>query len=155
MMQQGLLIKLVAMKQVTWPSVGRMGWHSKHGRIVRVIAWTQLPKHALTNSLAGYRGTSHTSYVCTREYWMIYRGLRILAVVWFGFTPPPLSKLDRRQTGRPRMRDTLLTGEGGKGWVWSRIIRPQKSLKIIQYTLVWTKPETFVFWFLICSKIFC
>ncbi len=28
--------------------------------------------------------------------------------------PPPVSKLDRRHTGRLRKRDKLLTGEGGK-----------------------------------------
>ncbi len=40
-----------------------------------------------------------------------------LAILWFGSstTPPPpspVSKLDRRHTGRPRKRDNLLTGEG-------------------------------------------
>jgi len=42
--------------------------------------------------------------------------------------PPPDSKLDRRHTGRLRKRDNLLTGEGGWGWVRSRIIRPQENL---------------------------
>ncbi len=39
--------------------------------------------------------------------------------------PSPVSKLDRRHTGRLRKRDDLLTGEGR---AWSRIIRPQESL---------------------------
>jgi hypothetical protein len=51
---------------------------------------------------------------------MIYRGAGFLAV-WFlahPLPPFPVSKLDRRQTGRLRKRDKLLSGEGvgGKGW---------------------------------------
>jgi len=30
--------------------------------------------------------------------------------------PSPMSKLDRRHTGRLRKRDKFLTGEGGRGW---------------------------------------
>jgi hypothetical protein len=40
-------------------------------------------------------------------------------MIWFLVhplpTPSPVSKLDRRNTGRLRKRDNLLTGEGGKG----------------------------------------
>ncbi len=44
----------------------------------------------------------------------------------------PVSKLDRRHTGRLRNRDKLLVGEGEGGWrkTRSRIIRLQKSLDI-------------------------
>ncbi len=31
-------------------------------------------------------------------------------------SPSPVSNIDRRHTGRLRMRDKLLTGEGGRGW---------------------------------------
>jgi hypothetical protein len=58
------------------------------------------------------------SILCTREYWMIYRGPGFLAVLWFGssptpFPPSPASKLDRRHIGRLRKRDKLRRGEGG------------------------------------------
>jgi len=36
--------------------------------------------------------------------------------------PAPISKLDRRHTGRLRKRNKSLKGEGGRGWAWSRII---------------------------------
>ncbi len=47
--------------------------------------------------------------------------------------PPPVSKLDRRQTGRLRKRDNLLIGEGGRG---AKSARKPGALKIIQYSLV-------------------
>ncbi len=45
-------------------------------------------------------------------------------------TPSPVGKLDRRHTERLRKRGKLLTGEGGAGWAWSRIIRPQESMAL-------------------------
>ncbi len=58
-----------------------------------------------------------------REYWMIYRELGFLAVIWFGSTrsapPSPVSMIDRRHTGRLRKRDILLRGGGGRGRVWA------------------------------------
>jgi hypothetical protein len=43
--------------------------------------------------------------------------------------PPPVSKLDQQHTGRPRMRDTLLTEEGGaRVWGRSHIIQWRESL---------------------------
>jgi hypothetical protein len=50
----------------------------------------------------------------TREYF-IYRGPGFLAIVWFGSSPTLSDDLDRRHTRRPRKRDNLLTGEGGRG----------------------------------------
>jgi hypothetical protein len=49
---------------------------------------------------------------------MIYKGLGFLAIVGVSTSSPspPLSKLDRRHTGRLRKRDNLLTGEGWGGW---------------------------------------
>jgi hypothetical protein len=56
----------------------------------------------------------------TREYLMIYRGPGFLAV--YDLDPPPsphppspVSKLDRRHTGRLRKRENFLTGEGTGG----------------------------------------
>ncbi len=50
-----------------------------------------------------------------REYKMIYRGPGFLPVVLVGYSPSPVSKLDRRHRGRLRKRGNLLTVEGGKG----------------------------------------
>ena len=48
---------------------------------------------------------------------MVYREPGFLAVVSFGSSPTPspspVSKLDRRHTGRLRKRDDLLTVKGG------------------------------------------
>ncbi len=68
-----------------------------------------------------------------REYWMVYRGPGFLAVIWFGSSPmhpspTPVSKLDRRHTGR-LMRDNWLP-EKGK-WVSEEPpnqTRPQRIL---------------------------
>ncbi len=53
----------------------------------------------------------------SREYWMIFRGLAFLAVVWFGSFPILFRqyKLFRRHKGRLRKRENLLTGNGGQG----------------------------------------
>ncbi len=40
---------------------------------------------------------------------------RMLWLLAHPFPPSPVSKLDRRHTGRLRNRDNLLSGEGGKG----------------------------------------
>ncbi len=55
-------------------------------------------------------------YVQTREDSMIYRGLNVLVVLWFGstpapFLPSPLIKQDRRLTDRER--ETIAGGGGG------------------------------------------
>ncbi len=49
---------------------------------------------------------------------MIYRGPGILVEIFFVSSPsasPPVSKLDRRHTGRLEMRDNLQTGGGKEG----------------------------------------
>ncbi len=70
----------------------------------------------------------------TRAYWMIYRGPCFLAVVWFSSSPTPshspVSKLDRRFTGRMRKRNNLLTGEGWRMWARSQIIPLQESMAL-------------------------
>jgi len=72
--------------------------------------------------------------ILSRENWMIYKGPGFLAVVGFGSSPTPLpalfpvSKLDRRHTGRHWKRDNLRTGEGGRGWRRSQIRRWRESL---------------------------
>jgi hypothetical protein len=50
--------------------------------------------------------------------------------------PSPVIKLDQRRTGRLRRRDKLLTGEGGRGWAWNRILRPQESLVLYTHTIL-------------------
>jgi hypothetical protein len=54
------------------------------------------------------------AWVALKEYWIIYREPGFLAVVLFDSFPPPspVSKLDRRHTGRLLKRDNFLTGEG-------------------------------------------
>jgi hypothetical protein len=53
-------------------------------------------------------------------------------------SPSYVSKLDQRQTGRPRKRENLLTGEGEEG-VGEKLnhttARMPGPLKIIQYSL--------------------
>ncbi len=76
------------------------------------------------------RGRDVWALLCmrdSREYLMIYRELGFLAVALMGSSPTP-SPLDRRHTGRRRKRDNLLTVEGGRGRVRSRILWPQVSL---------------------------
>ena len=73
------------------------------------------------------------------------------AVVWFGslHTPYPLSPVSkrvRRHTGRLRKSDNLLTGEGGRGWARSRIIRPQGSLILYKsFNTLWFWLKKIVF----------
>ncbi len=104
------------------------------------------PYRKRANIVSGYvvynEGAGWT--VWRREYWMIYRGLGCLAVIWFGstpihFPPSPVSKLLIIVSLTVCHLSRFLTGEGGGvGWAWNRIVRPQKSanLQIIQYSLV-------------------
>ncbi len=55
----------------------------------------------------------------------------------YGLAPPPphptpslVSKFDRPHTGRLRKRDNLLTGERGKEWGRSQIIRERENLAL-------------------------
>ncbi len=54
-------------------------------------------------------------------------------MIWL-LAPPlsPVSQLGRRHIGRLRKRDNLLTGEGGRGWARSRIIRLQECLVLFK-----------------------
>jgi hypothetical protein len=65
---------------------------------------------------------------------MIYGEPGLLAVVWFGSSPTPspslVIMLDRQHTGRLRKRDNVLTGDVGRGWARSHIIRSQESLAL-------------------------
>jgi hypothetical protein len=75
--------------------------------------------------------------VTKREYWIIYRGPGFLAV-----PPPhlPLSQFELWHLGRPRKRDNLLTGEGGKGWRRSQIIRRRESLVLSKsFNILWSQ----------------
>ncbi len=71
-----------------------------------------------------------------REYWVIYRGPGFLAVLWFGSSPTPFP-LSFRSASCLSFSVFLCvadqacwrpTGERGRGWARSRIIRPQESL---------------------------
>ncbi len=63
----------------------------------------------------------------------IRRGPGFLAVLRLGSTPlphlPSVSWSGDKQK-ELRKRGKLLTGEGGAGWAWSRIIRPQESMAL-------------------------
>ncbi len=54
-----------------------------------------------------------------KEYWNIYGGPGLFAVVWFGsylpLSPYPACKLNGRHTGRLRKRDNFLTEKGRGG----------------------------------------
>ncbi len=78
--------------------------------------------------------------VKVKEYWMIYRGPGFYA------PPPPtppsshLSKLDWPHTGRLKKRDNLLTGERGKEWGRSQIIRERENLALYKsFNTSWLK----------------
>jgi hypothetical protein len=68
----------------------------------------------------------------TREYWIIYRGLGFLTVVWFGsyptFSPSPISKPNRRYADRLEREMELANGRGVSGWGRSQIIQRRESL---------------------------
>ncbi len=67
------------------------------------------------------------------EYWIIYKGsdffLLFCIIFWLlpSRLPPPVSKLDRRHTGRLRKRESSLTVEGEGGWGRSQIIHGEKA----------------------------
>jgi hypothetical protein len=66
---------------------------------------------------------------------MIYRGPGFLAVVLFA--PSRVSKLDRRHKGRPRKRDTILTGEGGgEGVKGAKSYDVERAWSSINYLIV-------------------
>ncbi len=49
-----------------------------------------------------------------REYWMIYRGLGFLTVVWVSSSPTPLPLLPSLSPTGDIQRDNLLTEDGGR-----------------------------------------
>ena len=64
-------------------------------------------------------------------------------MIWLLVHPLPLSpvsKLDRRHTGRLRKRDNFLKGQGTRGWARRRIIRRKKSWSSINYTILTVSP---------------
>ncbi len=46
---------------------------------------------------------------------MIYRGPDFLAVILFGSSPSPVSKIDRRYAERVKVGNSLMEGVGGGG----------------------------------------
>ncbi len=84
-------------------------------------------------------------WVCTREYWMIYRGPDFLMIVWLGssptpFSPSPVSKLPLYFSLPVWRRQSLLTAErekgGGGGVARSRIIRPRENPCSINHSIL-------------------
>ncbi len=65
-----------------------------------------------------------------REYWMIYRGLGFVAVVWFGSSPPSSPPL-------PSVSSTGRTTDGGVGEARSRIIKAARK-PLVLYKLFHT-----------------
>jgi hypothetical protein len=51
-----------------------------------------------------------------REYCILYRGPGFFAVVWFGSSPSPVSKLERRRTEKERQLPDSRVGGGGKSY---------------------------------------
>jgi hypothetical protein len=84
----------------------------------------------------------------SRQDSMIYRGKGFLAVMRFGSTPTllpliPVSKLPLFRSLPVCHRSSLLTGEGGRGCAWSRIILPQESLALYKsFTLNLSLPAS-------------
>ncbi len=64
----------------------------------------------------------------SREYWMIYRGPGLLAVVWLSCTPSAVSNLYLFLSLPVYRQSSLLLGEvGERGWARSWIIRRRES----------------------------
>jgi hypothetical protein len=110
------------------------------------IIWSKkdyMKKMSLSNSAkipvnfsAGFAGKFYyTKYELKQsEYWLIYRGLGFLAVVWCGSSPtpyPPLPFVSSPATQRKTEKERQAAdGRGGeRGWERKRIIRPQESLE--------------------------
>ncbi len=77
------------------------------------------------------------------NYGNIYKGQGFYAIVLYDLAPPltssspsPVSKLDRRHTGRPRKRDHMLTGKGGKGWRRSQSYDSEKAWSSINHSIL-------------------
>ncbi len=75
-----------------------------------------------------------------REYWMIYKGLGYLAVVWVGSSPTP-SPLSRQQavylSQSSCVSPVALTDRiGGKGGGTNQIIRPRESRPSINHSIL-------------------
>ncbi len=82
---------------------------------------------------------SQIAKLAVREYWMIVRESGFLAVVWFGSypTPPsPVSKLDRRHTGRRRKRDNLLSERGREGGGGAKSFDGEKAWSSINHSIL-------------------
>ncbi len=79
--------------------------------------------------------------VCSREYWMICRGVVFLTDIWFCSSPAPslspVSKLDQWHPGRLKKKGQLADG-GRRGRGRSPIIRPQESLVLYKsFSTLW------------------
>ncbi len=98
-----------------------------------------------------------------REYWMIYKGPGFLAVVCFGSTPIPFPNLFKPSANCPFFSVSCVSPveltDGGRGWAWSRIIRPQESLALYKsFDTLWAEVEQKIeccLYFCCSIKIYC
>ncbi len=79
----------------------------------------------------------------------ISRG-RMIWLLAHPHSPSPISKLDQRHTGRLRKRKTCWRERVGRGWMRSRIIRPQESLVFYKaFSTLWVCTV-----YIICDRFF-
>ncbi len=92
------------------------GAHSPAGEGLGESQFRRMEKKlsTLTTLWSGQNGTENLAQRALNWYWRarLSRG----RVIWVLARPLPLSKFDRRRTGRMRKRDYLLTGKEGRGW---------------------------------------
>ncbi len=89
---------------------------------VRTLIWEKDTPTPLWNTLVRMKRLWNVLIIIrnakasSREYWMTFRGLGFLAVIWFGssLTPSLCSKLERPQRHTERLRDRDSLGGGGK-----------------------------------------
>jgi hypothetical protein len=77
-------------------------------------------------------------FICTVEGQAFLRSCDSVPPPQPTSSPSPANELDQRHIGRLRKRDNLLTEEGVRGRVRSRIIRPQQSLVLYKsFSSLW------------------
>ncbi len=94
----------------------------------------------------GRKKNKEKSSGISREYWMIYRGTGILAIVWFSSPPSPSlrRKVSLCSQSYSVSRVELTGGRWGrKGWGRSQTIRPRESLALhISFNIFWSTTRT-------------
>jgi hypothetical protein len=91
----------------------------------------------------GIRGPNSDDWGKSLEFCLL-RGTKLSCARPPPLPPFPLSNLDRRHTGRLRKRDKVADRGGGRGWAWSRTIRPQENLAL--FNTLWVAPSSAPAW---------